>query len=195
MMFLITFLNSGGIQLTESADRQPNCCEIGQQLSCAVVPLGILQLPLPTDFDLKRYATRLYERRDEGTITRFARASIGDWTPSQRNCHENVTMWCTRNPAHRSVRGWLFFDFDWNLDFVRFTAHSVIRNENGELVDITPSLASQPYPFIVATEPELEYAGLVEDHGVTKIDYFYRTGSSNPSELTGRSIGDTVARG
>jgi hypothetical protein len=37
-----------------------------------------------------------------------------------------------------AVRGWLLFDFGM-LGFIRFNPHSVIKEEDGTLIDITPS--------------------------------------------------------
>jgi hypothetical protein len=48
------------------------------------------------------------------------------------------------------------------LPYVHFNAHSVVRNPDGELVDITPSQANQPYPFLVALESDTEYDALVQ---------------------------------
>ena len=123
------------------------------------------------NFDIDAYAARLYERRSEGIITGVAQASIGDWTPSGHDCHANVTDWCEHHPGHIPVRGWLYFNFDNLLPIVRFNAHSVIENEKGELFDITPSKASQRYPFIRAEESEEEFAFLVEELNTTIINY------------------------
>ena len=123
------------------------------------------------NFDIEAYAARLYERRSEGIITGVAEASNDDWTPSKNECHANVTDWCEHYLGHKPVRGWLYFDFDNLLPIVRFNAHSVIENENGELFDITPSKASQRYPFIRAEESEEEFAFLVEELNTTIINY------------------------
>ena len=123
------------------------------------------------NFDIDAYAARLYERRSEGVITGVAQASIEDWTPSGHDCHANVTDWCEHYLGHKPVRGWLYFDFSKPMSVVRFYAHSVIENEKGELFDITPSKASQQYPFIRADESEEEFAYLVEELNTTVIEY------------------------
>ena len=113
-------------------------------------------------FDLKEYARRLYVRRTEAVFSRRARVSFGRWIPIEHECHANVAQWCAFQPNHRPVRGWLYFDYDNLLPYVHFNAHSVIQNEAGELVDITPTLASRDYPFLVDTESVHEYESLLE---------------------------------
>lgn len=121
--------------------------------------------------DPQEIGRRLYARRGEAVITKFAKAQIGDWKPNEHECHGNVTTWCEHHGKHKPVRGWLFFDYEDILPHVRFTAHSVIEDESGDLVDITPSRASQPYPFIRAEEDDETFASLVEDHGLMNIDF------------------------
>ena len=122
-------------------------------------------------FDTQEIGRRLYARRKEGVVTKIASVEIGDWKPSEHECHGNVTTWCERNPQHKPVRGWLFFDFDDYFPHVRFVAHSVIEDENGNLIDITPVISFSRYPFIRAEEDEEMFASLVEEQGVTEINY------------------------
>ena len=127
------------------------------------------------DQELQAYGRRLFERRREGILVRPAAVSIGDWGPSEHECHGNVTTWCQHNPqGHKPVRGWLYFDFGLILPYVRFTAHSVVEQENGELADITPSQASQEYPFIRAEETEDAYAALIADGCLQHINYYWK---------------------
>ena len=133
-----------------------------------------------SDDELTAYALRLYERRAEGIITRVARAQIGDWVPTEHECHDNVTTWCHHYSDHRPVCGWVYFDFvkvRWPGDapFVRFNMLSVIETEHGELVDITPSRASTQYPFIRAEESEADYERIIEAlkaRGVEYLNYY-----------------------
>jgi hypothetical protein len=128
--------------------------------------------PTPPPADLVPYAARLYERRSEGVIVRPGKVIGPEWTPAYNDCHANVNALCEHDPRYRPVRGWLYFDFDQVLSFVRFTAHSVLIDENGRLWDITPSQASQPYPFIRAEGSEAEYVEIVETRGCGNLDYF-----------------------
>jgi len=97
-------------------------------------------------------------------------ARIGDWTPPQHECHANVHKWVEHSPKDRIVRGWLYFDFLGAFEWVKFTSHSVIETETGELIDITPSQASTTYPFIRHEGTDEEFTRLVErsDHGDIK---------------------------
>jgi len=67
------------------------------------------------------------------------------------------------------VRGWLYFYFGGHFHYVLFNAHSAVQTPEGDLCEVTPSFASQPYPFIVAEESEEEYAAFVEGHGIRRL--------------------------
>jgi hypothetical protein len=103
----------------------------------------------PTD-ELREYAAQLYARRGEGRIVEPARVEIGDWEPVPNECHHNATTIAANSDEYQAVRGWLYFNFADALPFVRFTAHSVVRNRAGQLWDITPYRIPRRYPFIVA---------------------------------------------
>lgn len=122
--------------------------------------------------ELVHYVALLYERRNEGVILANKHMTIGDWSPVQNECHRNVTRLCEFNPKLTAVRGWLYFDFENALPHVRFTAHSAILEEDGLMYDVTPSLASQPYPFIRAQESEEEYAEMIESYNISNLDHF-----------------------
>jgi hypothetical protein len=83
----------------------------------------------------------------------------------------------SEHPVHKSVRGWLVFDLTGNeigrrmlslalrlpvpLPLCRFTAHSVVETPDGRLFDLTPSQASQRYPFLRHHEPDSELEAIV----------------------------------
>lgn len=117
------------------------------------------------------YTAALRERRAEGVVVPHAQVSIGDWEPQSNLCHENVTTWCAANGEFQIVRGWLYLDLLGQLPYEVFLAHSVVRDRNGALWDITPMQACQQYPFIAATESEDEYAALVEQ-GVSRLAHY-----------------------
>jgi len=81
------------------------------------------------------------------------------------------------------VRGWLFFSLSYPsplVNFVLFNAHSVIRQADGTLFDITPSRASQPYPFIRAEENDEDFLRFVlatdKYEGAKKLQFHWQTG-------------------
>lgn len=129
-----------------------------------------MRFPLPHQIH-PHYTAALRERRDEGVIVSPAQVSIGDWKPLPNLCHENVTTWCANNTDFEIVRGWLYLDFDGQLPYEVFIAHSVIRDKDGALWDITPMEAFSRYPFIAAIESEDEYAVFVEQ-GATRLAHY-----------------------
>jgi hypothetical protein len=66
----------------------------------------------------------------------FRLVSLPDGSPKKANCNANVDSWVATIPVPPPVRGWLFHaDFQimkW------LTAHSVVRDVDGQLFDITP---------------------------------------------------------
>jgi hypothetical protein len=99
----------------------------------------------PPSEELIEYARDLYLRRGEAVLVPPGEASIGDWVPQANECHSNVSTFVLNTSGFAAVRGWLYFDFVNAFPFVRFLAHSVVRNGEGSLYDITPLNAAQPY--------------------------------------------------
>lgn len=114
----------------------------------------------PTE-ELIEYARQLYLRRGEAVIVPPAEASIGDWVPQPNECHGNVSTFVQNTTGFEAVRGWLYFDFLNAFPFVRFVAHSVVRNGEGSLHDITPLHATQPYPFLEGKVSEQKFEEFV----------------------------------
>jgi hypothetical protein len=129
-----------------------------------------MQYPFPHHVH-QQYTASLCERRAEGVIVSPAQVSIGDWEPLPNQCHGNVTTWCANNAEFQIVRGWLYVDFSGQLPYEVFLPHSVVRDKDGALWDITPIQAFQQYPFIAAIESEEEYAAFVEQ-GVSALAHY-----------------------
>lgn len=123
-----------------------------------------------TIFDIKEYAKELYIKSSRAQMLKRAIIEGGDWQPKLNMCHHNVTEWCKHKPDFKPVRGWLYFDLP-GLKYVKFVAHSAVRTPEGELYDITPSNASQDYPFIESDLSEEEFAEVVEANGYGEIYY------------------------
>lgn len=129
----------------------------------------------PTAPDLQALGKRLYERRGEAVVVPFVERSLDDWRPDERECHRNVDWWVMNNPGCKAVRGWLFFDMittsEGLLKFVWFNSHSVVEEPNGKVIDITPSRASQRYPFIGHEGDEDDFTNLVDRRKIWRIEY------------------------
>ncbi len=129
-----------------------------------------MQFPFPHQTH-PQYTTELRERRAQGVMVPPAQVSIGDWEPSPNQCHENVITWCYKNREFQHVRGWLYIDFSGQLPYEVFIAHSVVRDKDGALWDITPLQSFQQYPFIITVESEEEYAKFIEQ-GATRLVHY-----------------------
>lgn len=128
----------------------------------------------PTDA-MKLYASQLYTRVGEGIVVPRVRIQLDEWKPQPRLCHQNVFTWIEKVPGQKAVHGWLYFDFGGYLPIVRFTAHSVVEDQKGELLDITPILTPREYPFVRANIPEEEFGQMVVDltacYGAAHLDH------------------------
>jgi hypothetical protein len=121
------------------------------------------------DFDLKTLATSLYARRQEAVVVPYEPQPMTSGPASEHWCHENVDRWVLEHPDHRPVRGWLVFDWTGNelgvrilsLPLCRFTAHSVVETPDGRLFDLTPSRASQRYPFLRHHEADGDFEAMI----------------------------------
>jgi hypothetical protein len=92
----------------------------------------------------------------------YKRVSLQAWIPLPSQCHENVDRWVEANPGQLSVRGWVFYmpyAFATGESGQVFTAHSVVKDRDGLLYDITPlgdERIRQSLRFVphLGTEPE-----------------------------------------
>lgn len=125
-----------------------------------------------TNLNVTKYAKDLYSRTGSAALLNRAIVHIGDWKPKANMCHHNVTFWCENRHGYEPVRGWLYFDLP-GFPFVKFVAHSAVRTPEGELFDITPSSATQDYPFIESRLSESEYAELVENMGHGELLHYF----------------------
>jgi hypothetical protein len=131
---------------------------------------------------LTQLAKRLYDLRHTARVIPFVQVGIGDgsqpddWRPSEKYCHANVDVWVMRSPQYKAVRGWVIFDQSNNPLIPRprfhFAAHSVIETPDAKLLDITPSLASQPYPFIRHPNSIEEFDELRNTFQIVHIDHY-----------------------
>ena len=82
------------------------------------------------------YELSICEKLAEAEAVPFQRVSLPGWRPAVAHCHKNVDRWVASNPGSTAVRGWATCaDFG---DAIALTAHSVVRDVNGILFDITP---------------------------------------------------------
>lgn len=122
--------------------------------------------------EIKKYTESLYKRVGDAVMLNRAEIKGGNWQPEPNMCHHNVTIWCEHNSEYTPVRGWLYFDLP-GLNYVKFIAHSVVLTPDNKLFDITPSNATQEYPFISSNLEEEHYAALVETVENGEINYEY----------------------
>lgn len=75
--------------------------------------------------------------------------AVGDWSPLRNCCHENAESFAEKDSSYIPIHGWLILDATAAIGFVRFVAHSVVQDANGNLLDITPTDENFTlYPFI-----------------------------------------------
>lgn len=82
------------------------------------------------------YEASICQRLDQAVHVPFHQVSVPDWSPKVADCHANVDKWVQAHPECTAIRGWVTY-----ADFgvaIGLTAHSVVRNIDGRLIDITP---------------------------------------------------------
>lgn len=88
--------------------------------------------------DRREYEHDVCARSESAVDVRYEPdALIGHWRPKVADCHANVDYWVYHCDGYAAVRGWLAYA-DFGLNMSGYTAHSVLRSPDGELVDITP---------------------------------------------------------
>lgn len=130
----------------------------------------------PPSRKLAKYAESLYARKHECLWVKRQTIHLEQWQPLQNQCHANAMILETYGQGFSAVHGWLYLDYNSQADFVRFVAHSVVMNKQGELLDITPAAGVAHYPFITAglsnTEYETVLNALIKEYGATNcLDY------------------------
>jgi hypothetical protein len=114
------------------------------------------------DIDLEALKMSLYARRKEGVVVPYEQVTMASGPATERWCHINVDRFVSEHPDHKSVRGWLVFDLTkLLLPLCRFTAHSVVETPDRRLFDLTPTRASQRYPFLRHHGPDGEFEAIV----------------------------------
>lgn len=119
---------------------------------------------------------RLYAMRQEAAVVPFVEKELDDWKPAPRWCHDNVDRWVQENPGSKIVRGWVLFDLVGLDGVFQFTAHSVVEQPDGTLIDITPTLASRPYRFLSDDLGVERYEEMIRAKGVQHLRLEMDTG-------------------
>jgi hypothetical protein len=125
----------------------------------------------PKTPEQRRLVRRLFQRRAEGILVPFEPVQVADWRPAQHCCHDNVRRWVEVRPDLKIVRGWLFFEIMLPDMCPQFVAHSVAEKQDGTLVDVTPSGASRPYPFIRHMGATVDFDRLVDEWSIVRLNY------------------------
>jgi hypothetical protein len=107
--------------------------------------------------ELSNYIRYLFDNRENSIIVPAGEIDGGEWQPRLNDCHNNVDRWCAHNKEFKPARGWLFYDLGYEADFVMFQQHSVLADDKGRLIDITPTKASDSFPFIYVSETDEQY--------------------------------------
>jgi hypothetical protein len=120
--------------------------------------------------ELRQLAKRLYRRRGKAVIVPFVEVTYEDWKPQHNDCHTNVNMWVLTHDGCNAIRGWVYFA-KGRGGYPRFVPHSVVETEDGKLIDITPTLAAQRYPFLPHVGREGDFLRLIDKHKLIYLDY------------------------
>lgn len=89
------------------------------------------------------YEAAICSRRVGAVIVPFREVSLDGWAPKIADCHNNVDRWVATNPRCEAVRGWITY-ISFGPVGVQLTAHSIVRDQNGDLFDITPVFEGSP---------------------------------------------------
>lgn len=105
---------------------------------------------------------------------RVPRVSVSHngWQPEFRKCHHNVVKWKELYPVCEIICGWLVFDLRATLGRTDLVAHSVIKSEDGTLMDITPVQSPAIYPFVRHIGDFEHYVTLIDEQLIARISLY-----------------------
>jgi hypothetical protein len=114
----------------------------------------------------------LYRRKSTAQVVPYRHVNDGYL---ETFCHKNAADYASKNSGWKVVHGWLIFDYEADtqglLKFVQFNPHSIVENQGGERLDVTPSQASRRYPFLDHVGTPLDFARIVEGNWISVIEY------------------------
>lgn len=87
---------------------------------------------------------------------------IGNKRPQPKNCHINAQSYSDENHDSECIRGWLVIDGGVASRFIILISHSVIKDSNGVIYEITPVNSLDPRPFLKSYLHEEDYVTLYE---------------------------------
>lgn len=118
------------------------------------------------------YAKFLYSNVTDAVYLKFLDVTINGSKPKPKECHNNVNKFIEQNISFSPVYGWLVIDAPTTSQCL-FLAHSVIKDTDGKLFEITPIQSCEPRPFIEAqlTDYDFEqlFYALLETSGNTTL--------------------------
>lgn len=122
--------------------------------------------------ELLTLAKRLYARRQTGIVVPY---KMVDANHQEFACHYNADAWARDNPGCKVVHGWIVFDHERTsfglVPLVNFNPHSIIETDDGERYDVTPSRASQRYPFLDHEGDAEQFMRIVLDDSLSTLSY------------------------
>ncbi len=104
---------------------------------------GLFLLGRIMPIDLDAYFSELYGRLNQG-VTPVHRASKLDGDGLGERCHDRADAWCERHSGFTPVRGWVIDYTDGPR--VHYVCHSVVRDDQGTLFEITLPWAQPFWP-------------------------------------------------
>jgi hypothetical protein len=98
-----------------------------------------------------------------------ARADYPAWNPVPEDCHLNARRWLAAYPGFELTRGWLHQPSAHGQG--SFIPHTVVRDRNGMLRDVTRLAQAVPLRFIPHPTDDVEFDQLVHaaPHCVTEL--------------------------
>jgi len=118
-------------------------------------------------------AIRLYQRLNEAVILQRGNVETSELQPNPQECHRNVALWCERDGNSTPVQGWLVADYSVTgiAINVQFFAHSVVRTESGDLIDITPNTLNRSYRFLIHDAADGDFDEMVNAKKISSVIY------------------------
>lgn len=113
-----------------------------------------------TNSELNRYKSHLKALLPNAVHLPQKDVKIHGEIPLPKQCHENAQKYCDENTEYECVTGWLVIDGGEYSSTILLLPHSVIRDENGLMHEITPIHSLEPRPFLESDLSETDFVKL-----------------------------------
>jgi len=110
--------------------------------------------------EIHRYTLHLKSIIKSAINLPFRKNLINGKEPTPNDCHSNAQNFSDENPLYDCVRGWLVIDGGTYSPQIILLPHSAVKDDVGNIFEITPIKSLDPRPFLESDLSEEDFCNL-----------------------------------